>query len=127
MLTKTDKLFPHLETDDDNQKELVSLYNEWYKNIAFKSNWPTDDPCWKKMEKYCLKHKKLTKQFWMQLYEQYKEVGHFTKMLFKLFPNYLEVNGYCPLKSIEELWMISFIVKNSNKNYDKQRNCRSDS
>ena len=63
----------------------------------------------------------------MQLYEQYKEVGHFTQMLFKLFPNYLEVNGYCPLKSIEELWMISFIVKNSNKNYDKQRNCRSDS
>ena len=122
MLTKTEKLFQYLETDDDNQKELVSLYNEWYKNIAFKSYLSTDDPYWKKMEKYCLKHKNLTKQFWMQLYEQYKEVGHFTQMLFKLFPDYVEVHGYCPLCDIERTWEISFIcekVKKTKNKYDK--------
>lgn len=112
MLKKIEKLFPYLETDNEEQKELVNLYNDWHKDTAFLSQVPRTNPKWDILEEYCMKHKELVKEFWIEMYNQFGEVGHFTFMLFKLFPNIVEVvDEYCPLKDIEKCWLISFIAQ----------------
>ena len=112
MITKTGKVNPYLETDNEAQKELVNLYNAWSADTCFLSNcsWIDTNENWKKMKVYCMQHKDLVKDFWMEMYGTFGEVGNFTFMLHYLFPNTVEVHGYCPLSDIEKTWMISFIA-----------------
>ena len=46
------------------------------------------------------------------MYNTFGEVGHFTFMLNLVFPNTIEVKGYCPLKDIEKAWQISLLIEN---------------
>ena len=45
------------------------------------------------------------------MYDTFDEVGHFTIMLDLVFPNTIEVEGYCPLKDIEKAWQFSLLVE----------------
>lgn len=45
------------------------------------------------------------------MYNTFDEVGHFTIMLDLVFPNTIEVEGYCPLKDIEKAWQFSLLVE----------------
>ena len=38
MITETGQLNPYLETDNEEYKELVDLYNNWYAEICLLSN-----------------------------------------------------------------------------------------
>ena len=115
MLIKTDKLFPYFETDDKEQEELVSLYNDWYKDTAFRSYWPPSNQYWDALKEYCINHKELVVDFWLQIYKKYGEVGHFTYMLQELFPDALQFEGYCPLNHVEKAWMVFLMIEKSNK------------
>lgn len=46
------------------------------------------------------------------MYNTFSEVGHFTFMLNLVFPNTIEVEGYCPLGDIEKAWQISLLIEN---------------
>lgn len=113
MIVKTDALFPNLETDCEEMKELVNLYNIWYSDTAFRSCWPTSNKFWDQLKEYCINHKELVVDFWLQLYKRYNEVGHFTYMLHELFPDALQFEGHCQLKDIEKAWQISLLVENN--------------
>jgi len=115
MITKTGQLKPYLETDNEEYKELISLYNDWEADVAFKSNvnWIDTNENWKKMHEYCNEHKDILKKFWLEMYKTFGEVGHFTFMLGLVFPNMVEVvSGHCPLKYIETSWWLKFLKEN---------------
>lgn len=63
MITETGQLNPYLETDNEEYKELVDLYNNWYDEICFLSNcnWLDTNENWKKMHEYCNEHKDILK------------------------------------------------------------------
>ena len=114
MITETGQLNPYLETDNEKYKELVDLYNNWYAEICFLSNsdWLDSNENWKKMHEYCNGHKDILKKFWLEMYNTFGEVGHFTIMLDLVFPNTIKVEGYCPLEDIEKAWQISLLIEN---------------
>ena len=99
-------------SDNPEHQELVELYNKWYKDTAFLSSWPADNQYWKEMREYCILHKDIVKEFWVDKYDSLGEVGHFTFMLHEIFPNTIEVcGGYVPLSDIEKMWALCLIVK----------------
>lgn len=115
MITKTEQLKPYLITDDEEFKEIVELFNNWHAEVCFLSNcsWTDTNENWKKMYEYCVEHKDILKKFWLEMYNTFCEVGHFTFMLDLIFPNTVEVvGGYCPLKDIEKAWQISLLAEN---------------
>ena len=116
MITKTGQLKPYLETDQEEYKDLVEIYNDWEADVAFKSNcnWLNTNENWKKMHEYCQEHPDILKKFWLDMYNTFGEVGHFTFMLHYVFPNTIEcVGGYCPLSDIEKAWAISLNTLNN--------------
>lgn len=122
MIIKTDTLFPHLETDCEEMKELINLYNVWYKDTAFRSYWPPSNKFWDQLKEYCINHKELVVDFWRQIYNRYDEVGHFTYMLHELFPDALEVKGHCPLNHIEKIWNMYFTIVDKTNDDSKKVN-----
>lgn len=115
MITKTEQLKPYLITDDDEFKKIVELFNDWFAETCFLSNiyWIDSNENWKKMHEYCNEHKDILKKFWLEIYDTFGEVGHFTFMLNLVFPNMVEVvSGYCPLKYIEKAWWLKFLKEN---------------
>ena len=114
MITKTEQLKPHLITDNEDYKELVDLYNDWFAETCFLSNcsWTDTNENWKNMYEYCNEHKDILKKFWLEMYDTFGEVGHFTIMLDLIFPNTIEVEGYCPLSDIEKAWELSILIEN---------------
>ena len=113
MITETGQLNPYLETDNEEYKDLITLYNNWYAEICFLSNcdWLDSNENWKKMHEYCNEHKDILKKFWLEMYNTFGEVCHFTIMLDLVFPNIIKVEGYCPLKDIEKAWQFSLLVE----------------
>ena len=91
-------------SDNPNHQELVELYNKWYKDTAFLSQWPADNQYWKEMREYCILHKDIVKEFWLDKYDSMGEVGHFTFMLHEIFPGTIEPQGYIPLSILEQIW-----------------------
>ena len=65
MITKTGKVNPYLETDNESQKELVNLFNAWEADTCFLSScsWIDTNENWKKMKEYCMENKDLVKDF----------------------------------------------------------------
>lgn len=116
MITKTEQLKPYLMTDNEEFKEIVELFNNWFAETCFLSNcnWIDTNENWKKMHEYCDEHKDILKKFWLEMYDTFGEVGHFTFMLDLVFPNVVEVVGYCPLKDVEKAWEISLLAENNN-------------
>lgn len=115
MITKTERLKPYLITDNEEFKEIVELFNNWHAETCFLSNcnWVDTNANWKKMHEYCDEHKDILKKFWLEMYNTFGEVGHFTFMLGLVFPNMVEVvSGYCPLKHIEKVWWLKFLKEN---------------
>ena len=45
------------------------------------------------------------------MYNTFGEVGHFTIMLDLVFPNTIEVEGYCPFGDIEKAWQFSLLSR----------------
>ncbi len=115
MITKTEQLNPYLETDNEEYKELINLYNNWFAETCFLSNlnWFDSNENWKKMHEYCNEHKDILKKFWLEMYNTFGEVGHFTFILGLIFPNMVEVIGHCHLSDIEKAWQISLLTENS--------------
>ena len=116
MITKTEQIKPYLITDDDEFKEIVNLFNNWFAETWFSSNcnWLDSNENWKKMHEYCNEHKDILKKFWLEMYDTFGEVGHFTFMLSLVFPNMVEVvRGHCPLKEFEKAWQISLLAENN--------------
>lgn len=97
MITTTGQLNPYLETDNAEYRELINLYNNWFNETPFSSNCSLLDinENWKNMYEYCVEHKDILKKFWLEMYNTFGEVGHFTIMLDLIFPNTVEVVGYC--------------------------------
>ena len=114
MIVKTEQLKPYLITDDEEFKEMVELFNNWFAETCFLSNCSQLDSNknWKKMHEYCNEHKDILKKFWLEMYNTFGEVGHFTFMLDLVFPNMVEVVGYCPLSDIEKTWQLSLLIEN---------------
>ena len=114
MIAKTGQLNPYLETDNEEYKELINLYNIWFTETWFSSNcnWLDSNENWKKMHEYCNEHKDILKKFWLEMYNTFGEVGHFTIMLDLIFPNMVEVVGHCPLSEIEKIWQFSLLAEN---------------
>lgn len=115
MITKTEQLKPYLITDDEEFKEIIELFNNWYAETCFLSNVNLIDTNenWKKMHEYCNEHKDILKKFWLEMYLTFGEVGHFTFMLCLVFPGNVKVVGrYCPLKVIEKAWELSLLKEN---------------
>ena len=101
----------HITTDKEDQKELVELYNKWYKDTMFLSSWPASNKYWDEMEEYCKSHKDITVQFWVDLKHDLGTVGHFTYMLQKILPGVLEPQGYIPLNIFEQTWLGTLCAK----------------
>ena len=116
MITKTEQLKPYLITNDEEFKEIVELFNNWFAETCFLSNcnWIDTNENWKKMHEYCNEHKDILKKFWLEMYNTFGGVGHFTFMLGLVFPNMVEVVGYCTLSYIEKAWQISLLTENNN-------------
>ena len=114
MIVKTEQLNPYLETDNEEYKELINLYNNWFAETCFLSNcnWVDTNENWKKMHEYCNEHKDILKKFWLEMYNTFGEVGHFTFMLGLVFPNMVKVIGHCRLSDIEKAWKISLLAEN---------------
>lgn len=114
MITKTEQLKPYLKTDNEEYKELINLYNNWFAETCFLSNcnWIDTNENWKKMHEYCNEHKDILKKFWLEMYDTFGEVGHFTFMLGLVFPNAIEVVGHCRLSDIEKAWQLSLLIEN---------------
>lgn len=114
MIVKTEQLKPYLITDDEEFKEIVELFNNWFAETCFLSNCSQLDSNknWKKMYEYCNEHKDILKKFWLEMYNTFGEVGHFTFMLDLVFPNMVEVVGHCTLSDIEKTWQLSLLIEN---------------
>ncbi len=114
MITKTGQLKPYFETDTEEFRYLIELFNNWFAETCFLSNcyWLDTNENWKKMHEYCNEHKDILKKFWLEMYDTFGEVGHFTFMLGLVFPNMVEVVGYCKLSDIEKAWQISLLAEN---------------
>lgn len=114
MITRTEQLKPYLITDDEEFTEIVGLFNNRYAETCFLSNcnWIDSNENWKKMHEYCNEHKDILKKFWLEMYDTFGEVGHFTIMLDLVFPNTVEVVGHCPLSDIEKAWELSLLIEN---------------
>ena len=97
----------YIITDKEEQKEIVELYNKWYKDTMFLSSWPTDNKYWDELKDYCMSHKDLTVQFWIDMKHDLGEVGHFTYMLQKIMPGVIEPQGYIPLNIFEQTWLVT--------------------
>ena len=117
MITKTEQLKPYLITDNEEYKELIELYNNWFAETCFLSNcnWVNTNENWKKIYEYCKEHKDILKKFWLEMYDTFGEVGHFTFMLDLVFPNTVEVIGHCTLGDIEKAWKISLLAENRER------------
>lgn len=112
MIRKTGELNPYLETDKEEYKELVELYNAWMADTAFLSNlnWIDTNLNWKKMHEYCTAKPNILIDFWIDMYRTFGEVGHFTFMLFQVFPDIIELPKHCPIKEMEKL-LINHLTK----------------
>ena len=117
MITKTEQLKPYLITDNEVFKEIVELFNNWFAETWFSSNcnWLDSNENWKKMHEYCEEHKDILKKFWLEMYNTFGEVGHFTFMLSYVFPDMIEVVGHCPLSVIEKAYATSLIATKNER------------
>jgi hypothetical protein len=98
--------FLELETDKDEQKEIVDLYNTWSNINQFSSHYPCQGSEWEELKKYCIDNPELTKELFLDIYNAFDgEVGFFTQVLPFVFPGLVEVvDGYVPLKIYTQIW-----------------------
>lgn len=101
----------HITTDKQEQQELVELYNKWYKDTMFLSSWPANNKYWDELENYCMLHKDLTLQFWIDMKHDLGKVGHFTYMLQKIMPGVIVPQNYIPLNIFEQIWLVTLCGK----------------